>query len=274
MEREKEIIFDSLAYTDIDSLLNCFNESFKVYYVPLQLNKEQLSDKIYAEAIDMKLSFGAFVEGELVGFILNGIDVLDGKRVAYNAGTGVLPDHRGQKLSIRLSEYCIKKLGKNGIERSLLDVISENTIAIRSYKRMGFSPLRKMISYKGKLPSSAEPDAVGTTVDWELADKMCAWKPAWQYNNNTLRRAWNNYNFITSGTGASSAYCIVNRKNGRVAHFGGDRKKLEQLFKWLSKEIENPLVVIHVDENSWANEFLLSLGLEVLITSLEMGRDI
>lgn len=82
------LVFRSLAYTDIETLLECFNESFKVYYVPLQLTKEQLADKIYAKAIDTKLSYGAFDNDKLVAFILHGIDTINNRSVAYFKITG------------------------------------------------------------------------------------------------------------------------------------------------------------------------------------------
>lgn len=109
---DPKITFRSLAYTDIETLLNCFNGSFKNYYVPLQLTKEQLVGKLYAEAIDMKLSFGAFDTENLVAFILHGLDTVDNKRVAYNGGTGVLPAYRGKQLSYILYEYVLATVKK------------------------------------------------------------------------------------------------------------------------------------------------------------------
>jgi len=60
MKMQSKITFQSLAYIDIETLLTCFNESFKNYYITLQLTKEQLLERLYAEAIDLKLSFVAF----------------------------------------------------------------------------------------------------------------------------------------------------------------------------------------------------------------------
>ena len=271
------LVFRALAYTDIETLLECFNESFKVYYVPLQLTKEQLVDKIYAEAIDMKLSYGAFDNDKLVAFILHGIDTINNRSVAYNAGTGVLPAYRGKHLSYTLYEYCIAQLKEQGIEKCALDVIDQNIPATKTYERCGLTITRKMISYKGDTVFKKDPsiEIRSTSPDWKMIEELCAWQPAWQYNNNTLKRAWNNYSFIVAGNNAE-AYCIANLKNGRIAHFGSKTadRYLSAIFGWLA-DIQKTLMIIHVDERAAdANSFIMSAGLSHFITSYEMEMDL
>ena len=281
MNADNEINFRSLAYTDIETLLICFNDSFKDYFVPLQLTKEQLAGKIYAEAIDMKLSFGAFHNGQLVAFILNGIDDIYNKKTAYNAGTGVLPGYRGQKLSMFLYIYLIDELKKNGIEKAILEVIDQNIAAIKTYERIGFAITASLISSKGKPENKTfDPSTIQISKhpDWGMITTMCEWKPAWQYNNNTLRRAWNNYTLFTSGDDIVMAYCIANPENGRIAHFGrnenGD-EHISNLFGYLASTIEPPLTIIHVDEIATeANAFIKKTGIQHFINSFEMQMDI
>ena len=226
----------------------------------------------------MKLSYGAFENDRLVAFILHGIDTINAKRVAYNAGTGVLPGYRGKHLSFKLYEYCIAQLKEQGIEKFALDVIDQNTPAIKTYEKAGLTITRKMISYKGDTVFKKDPSIEIRNIppDWKMIEELCEWQPAWQYNNNTLRRAWNNYSFLVAGKNAE-AYCIVNLKNGRIAHFGSkveDKKYLSALFASLA-DIEKPLVIIHVDEKAAdANSFIASAGLSHFITSYEMEMDL
>jgi ribosomal protein S18 acetylase RimI-like enzyme len=275
---ETGITYRTLAYTDIETVLHCFNESFKVYYVPLQLTKEQLADKIYAEAIDMKLSYGAFHDDKLVGFILHGIDTVNNKLTAYNAGTGILPGYRGKQISTSLYEYCLDELRKVGIQTAMLDVIDDNVPAKKSYEKTGLRFTRKMISYKGR-PANLQTDVSdvkeSNVINWKIVGQLCAWKPAWQYNNNTIKRSANNYSFLTvEKDNDVKAYCIANLKNGRVAHFGGEEEIIPALLNFVAKKIETPIAIIHVDESSPANSLILSSGLEHFITSWEMERDI
>ena len=104
------ITFHSLNNSSSEAIRNCFNESFKDYFIPFNLSAEQFENKIATEAIDLSLSFGVFENDELAGFILNGIDSIDGIKTAYNAGTGILPQYRGRGLSFSLYEYCIDQL--------------------------------------------------------------------------------------------------------------------------------------------------------------------
>lgn len=277
-----QITFKSLAYTDIQTLLKCFNESFKKYYLPQQLTKEQFADKLYAEAIDLKLSFGAFDNNSLVAFILNGIDTLNNKTLAYNAGTGVLPEYRGRRLSFSLYEYCLSCLKNSGIEKCVLEVIDRNFVAIKTYERNGFTSTRKLISYIG----IAECDKTSTIdikaniqPDWDIVDEMCEWERSWQYNNNTLKRSWDNYSMITafSGDGAE-AFCIANLKNGRVGNFGSKNKNtkyLAPLFAYLGQNTKSPLTIINVDEMAvTSNSFITSIGLEVFYAACTMEKDL
>ena len=89
------IFAQSLACVDVQTLRNCFNAAFNNYYTPVNLSRQQFSDKLITEAIDLKLSFGIFDTDELVGFILNGIDMSGTQRVAYIAASGILPEYRG-----------------------------------------------------------------------------------------------------------------------------------------------------------------------------------
>lgn len=276
---DPKITFRSLAYTDIETLLNCFNESFKNYYVPLQLIKEQLVGKLYAEAIDMKLSFGAFEDDNLVAFILHGIDSMDDKRVAYNGGTGVLPPYRGKQLSYTLYEYVLQQLKNNRIKKSILEVIDLNIPAIKTYERIGFIKTRKLVSYKGKPDCKKDTGIQINTLlhpDWNMVNDLCDWQRSWQYNNHTLQRGWDNYLMLTAGE--DEAYCIANLKNGRVAHFGNRHKnndRLFSLFAHVAENTENPLTLINIDEKAvTANSFVTSIGLQHLITSYEMEIDL
>lgn len=282
MINNSQITFQSLASTDIETLLQCFNESFKNYYVPLQLTKEQLADKIYGDAIDLKLSFGAFDNNQLVAFILTGVDTVDDQLVAYNAGTGVLPGYRGRKLSYSLYEYSIQQLKNHGIKKCILEVIDQNMPAIKTYGNIGFSTKRKLISYKGKPECITDPSIEIKPIqqpDWKMVEEMCDWQRSWQYNNNTLKRIWNNYTMlIADADNNAEAYCIVSFKNGRIAHFGSssnDPRFLSSLFAHLGETLDTPLIIINIDEKAEAaNTFTSSIKLEKFIIQNEMEMDL
>ena len=276
-----QISVQSLACVDLQTIQHCFNASFKNYYTPVQLDKHQIAEKLITEAIDLKLSFGIFNGDELIGFMLNGIDMAGNQKVAYMAASGILPEYRGYKLFYQLQEHSIQELKKAAVNKVVLEVIEQNTAAIKIYERFNFVVNRKLNSYAGKLilhdlqPVEIE---VLPTPDWELIRKNCEWKPSWQFGTNCIKRAQSTYKLLVAYSNKLAvAYCISNFDTGTVAHFGCcelEHKEiyLSALFNKI-KEISNTqnISVVNVDTNAcYANTFLLSIGLSRLFTSCEM----
>jgi ribosomal protein S18 acetylase RimI-like enzyme len=263
-----------------ETIRACFNDSFKDYFIPLQLSAEQFQNKLSAEAIDLSLSFGVFQNDVLAGFILNGIDTIHGIKTAYNAGTGILPAYRGKGLSFSLYGFCIAALQKNAVEKTVLEVFQQNTPAIKTYQKAGFHITRAINSYKGR-PTAKHIAAVDireqAQPDWDWINTASAWQPAWQYNNHTLQRAWQQYKLLVAyEQNKAVAFIIFNPTNGRVAVFGGipaaeTEACLTALFAHTGALYEQDITVVHVGSAA-AEGFLQSIGLQAFIYSYEMER--
>ncbi|MBC7888131.1 MAG: GNAT family N-acetyltransferase [Ferruginibacter sp.] len=281
MMLNSRIVLQCLSCIDVQTLRSCFNAAFKNYYTPIQLSREQFADKLITEAIDLKLSFGIFDEDELVGFILNGIDITGSQKVAYNTATGILPEYRGYRLSYLLLEHSILQLKQAGVTKIILEVIEQNIPAKKVYERVGFIVTRKLNSYIGK-PVLQEPQPIEietlASPDWELIRKNCEWKPSWQYSTNCIKRAQSNYTLqVARSENQPVAYCISNFSTGMVAHFGcGDIDSKEKYLSALFRQVNGInntqyTYVDNVDTNAlYANTFLLSIGLTRFFTSCEM----
>ncbi|MGB1041677.1 MAG: GNAT family N-acetyltransferase, partial [Flavobacteriales bacterium] len=115
-------------------VLSVFNKSFSDYFVSLQLSEKQFFEKLISNNIDFSLSVGAFENNKLVGFILHGVNA----KSVYNSGTGVIPKRRGFGLTIRMYKFILPILKSNQISKVVLEVITENIQAIKSYKKVGF----------------------------------------------------------------------------------------------------------------------------------------
>lgn len=281
MIQTSQITVQSLACIDVHTLRSCFNTAFKNYYKPVYLSRQEFADKLITEAIDLKLSFGIFDDEELVGFILNGIDIANNQRVAYNAASGILPEYRGYKLSYLMFENNIEQLKQSGISKIVLEVIEQNIPAIKLYDHFGFTVTRKLNTYYGKqVLRELEPIDIETMAspNWDLIRKNCEWKPSWQYNTNCIKRAQSNYTLqVASNDHEPVAYCISNFNTGMVAHFGCcnidcKEKYLSALFRQVNGISNNQYTsVINVDSNAlYSNTFLLSIGLSRFFTSCEM----
>jgi ribosomal protein S18 acetylase RimI-like enzyme len=276
-----QITIQSLACVDLQTLRNCFNATFKNYYKPVQFSREQFADKLISEAIDLKLSFGLFHEEELIGFILNGIDLTVNQKCAYNTANGILPEYRGYNLSHLLYVHSIEQLKLAGIGKVSLEVIEQNIPAIKIYKSFDFNVARKLNSYRGvPILNDLQPVEIETltTPDWELIRNNCEWKPSWQYSTNCIKRAQSSYTLqVAISDNKPVAYCFSNFDTATVAHFGCCAVECKEVYlaalfsQVRAGNTKQPISVINVDSNAlYANTFLLSIGLSRSFTSCEM----
>lgn len=274
----------SLHNTEINELVTVFNQSFSDYIVPFKITKEQLINKIKSDNIKLEFSVGAFENNQLIGFILLGFDFINGNKVAYNAGTGVIPEKRGNKLTLKLQEHIIPKLKEQNVTNVKLEVIAENQIAFKTYKKMGFEITRELNCYKGQIKSKIDSKFKILPLknyDWELLKSFWDWDPTWQ---NSISSA-ENINDLNIAIGAFDSnlligYLIYNPNSNRIQQFAVKKEYRnqgigKQLFQYISREYEKELSIINIKTNSLnTNNFLLNLGLVVYIKQYEMELNI
>jgi N-acetylglutamate synthase-like GNAT family acetyltransferase len=92
----------------------------------------------HAFDLDPAASLVARVDGELVGLGNLGLRGAD----AWVGGVGVVPAHRGTGLGEALMRGLIEAARARGVERLWLEVIVENTAAVRLYEKLAFDHVR------------------------------------------------------------------------------------------------------------------------------------
>ncbi len=75
------VTFQTLENISLADITEVFNLAFSDYIVPLKLTEDQLADKIISDNIKLEYSVGAFENKKLVGFILHGYGLVNGKKV-------------------------------------------------------------------------------------------------------------------------------------------------------------------------------------------------
>jgi len=93
-----------------------------------------ISRAVVERAIENSLCFGAFHEGEQIGFARV---VTDKSTFGYLADVYVLPEHRGKGVSLRLMERVIQHPDLRGLRRMLLATKDAHSL----YEKFGFKPL-------------------------------------------------------------------------------------------------------------------------------------
>ncbi len=273
----------SLEKVSLDEIVNVFNRAFADYVIRVKLNKTALEQRILTENISLPHSVGTFVNGRLVGFILHAHDELKGKKVLYNAGTGVLPENRGQSITEKMYDYSIPKLRMQGVERCHLEVIDTNNKAIHVYVKIGFQIRRDLSCFKGVVYFNRFLRKEGLEVvtleepDWFLFPTFWNNEPTWQNSIPVINRAEDLYQTIGIRDGSRMiGYGMINPKTGRIPQFGihpefRRRGIGKMLFSYLCRMGNTNLSVINVDKSDRPTAlFLHSLGMNIFAGQYEM----
>ena len=260
------MIIKHLGNTDFDTLLDCFLSAFENYFVKMPTDRNYYKERWIAAKVDYKLSYGMFDEGNLVGFIIHAVDNRDGRLTAYNTGTGVIAEYRGQKIVKSLYEYAIEDLKNNGIECCTLEVITENEIALKSYLSIGFEIQKTYKCYGGSIHLDKYWDVTirekaFEKVNWlQLPNQECY---SWDNRKESIQNL--NYKFYeVSYEDEVESYFIVNTEKEYLAQFDLLQERefaWERLFDGI-KQLSKSIRTNNVDDRLMAKvDILNKIGL-------------
>ncbi|WP_298903561.1 GNAT family N-acetyltransferase [uncultured Psychroserpens sp.] len=266
-------------------LLATFNLAFSDYFIPFRLTLEQLQYKLLADHTDLNISVGAFDKDKLVGFICHGIQTVGTSKLVYNGGTGVIPEKRGHGLTARMYDFIIPVLKEKNVDAIVLEVISTNTQAIKSYEKVGFKTKRMLHCYKGNVTISKVSNAVEIRellyYDWELMESFWDSTPTWQNAPHVLNKLKsNNHIFGAFINKTLVGYVIYNAQSKRLQQIAVNARFRRQniassIILHISKTFSPDLSIINVDEQSKStNTFLQTIGLKHHLSQLEMRLDL
>lgn len=272
----------NLESIDLEELLSVFNTSFSDYLIPFHLTLEQLKSKIETEKIEISLSVGGFEAGQLVSFILHAEKIENGKRMVYNAGTGVVQEYRGQGLVRRMYDHILPVLKDRKTDILMLEVLEENQIAIRAYTNLGFTISRKLLCFKGNIePKEKDTDVLIEEIErfeWDTFKSFWDIETSWQNSVIVLEQMRKDCLIL----GAYQAdelvgYAIYNPTTKKVHQIAVDQKYRRKgiatkLFEVINQKVEGqPISINNVDDSSESSHaFLTKIGLENWISQFEM----
>lgn len=146
-----------LTKCTFEELLLVWNQGFQGYPLNMTSTVDNLVARFGRDTLSPELSLVAWMKGRPVGFILNGYRRIRGTNIAWNGGTGVVPEYRRSGVGHRLMEVCMDVYRDNGIETAMLESLAQNTAAISLYKRYGYRVVDEVavMSTVGALPSDS-----------------------------------------------------------------------------------------------------------------------
>jgi ribosomal protein S18 acetylase RimI-like enzyme len=275
------ITFRTLENVSIENITTVFNESFSDYLIPVSFTTAQLEDKLHNESIRLNLSAGAFLNNQLIGFIIHGCESINGSIILYNAGTGVIPRMRGKQITHSMYQFLFPILKQAQVSKIKLEVITGNSAAIHTYQKSGFQITRKLVCFKGSI-NNIKPNSTATiktieNLDWPLIETFHDFEPSWQNAKAAIENQ--RKNLICLGAYIESnleAYLIFNPKNNRLLQFAVNRQSRNKgmgqlLFNYIATHYSAAVSIINIDHNAESVlRFLSASGLSPNINQYEM----
>ena len=276
------IVYSVLADIPVSVLYEAFVSSFSDYQVRLDLPFEHFQRNMVRNGYDANISVGAFLDSNLVGFIMNAKRVYDGVPVAYDMGTGVIPEARGQGITGEMLDFLQKHLLSRGVKRHLLEVLTSNTKAYHIYVNRGFSVKRSFKCYRIEKRDFSCPE------EWRIEDVSVLetgslrdfwnFNPSWQNSFESVLAVKENYVFCVAMEGERIVgYGIIERKEGDIPSFavspeyrgrGIGRSLISHLIKMT--EVEHIRVLNVPDPDAQA--LLSLLGFQNYVDQYEMEK--
>ena len=213
--------FRNLENISIEDLAGTWNLAFSDYIVDMEMSPERLEAYFKISGVDFSLSFGAFHEGALVGMLMNSVDIYKGRKVAYDAMTGIAPKHRGKGLFSALFEYTKKVLIEDGITHYYLEVIQTNERAYNIYSAKGGKVEREYTFLKGR--ADRDPVNPHEIRFRPLSDfsggELCDYEPSFSNRVSAMRRNAGDYKVAILETENGKSSVVINTQ-GRITQAG------------------------------------------------------
>lgn len=277
--------FKTIEEISLSELTQTFNSAFSDYIVKLKLTESQMLQKLKSENIQLGLSYGAYKQNEIVGFILNAIDSYYYPNLIYNAGTGVIPEFRGLRIIEQLYSFAIKELEKKGFVNHQLEVAIKNEKAKKVYEKTGFKIYRDLACYKGQPAISSDSKfrvSVLDSINLEEVKHFWNYNPTWQNDNPTVNRMMERLTIlVVESKNSIIGYCIFNKDTGRINQIA---VKKEHRNKGVGKSLIdsivnnwyfNELTILNIDKRDIeTNLFLKNLGFTTYVDQFEMKLEI
>ncbi|MEM9076205.1 MAG: GNAT family N-acetyltransferase [Bacteroidota bacterium] len=241
----------SLQNIEFNTIIACFLEAFAGYFVQMPTDAAYYRDRWQRAKVDYSLSFGMFDAERLVGFVIHAVDKRNGKLVAYNTGTGVVPEYRGNGIVDALYAHALPLLQKRGIESCTLEVITKNAPALKVYQRIGFKISKQYHCYHGDISKMEKridftcKKADFAHFDWNRTNQASY---SWDNHIESIRNGGFELHTVY-GENQLESFFVISAEAHYLAQFdvlNGDDDSWERLFLAI-REVSQTVKINNVD---------------------------
>ena len=265
----------NLRNIDFEMLIKCFLECFEGYFVEMPTEIDYYRERWGMAKVDLGMSFGAFDGDNLVGIVIHAVDRRNNELIAHNTGTGVLPNYRGRHIVDSIYDHALPILKEKGIEKTTLEVITENIPALKAYERIGFNRIRSLKCYSGDISMKKERTDFNLqklhhdTFDWGKTDQN---QYSWD-NHIEIAKRGPFVVYVVHRRNDRESYFVINPVNGHLAQFEvlkETRYSWEQLLSAIAR-ISKTVKINNVDGSlKHKIDFLNHIGLTNTVDQYEM----
>jgi ribosomal protein S18 acetylase RimI-like enzyme len=300
----------SLSQTSMEEIHEAFIDAFSDYEVRMDMPLAKLQEMMVTRSCSLADSLGYFGNGKLLGFLLVGKRIMDGKIVLYDVATGVVKGHQGEGIGDALVQGIVEAARTINADRFILEVLQNNEAAQKLYAKYGFGIARKLKCYEcscdrkdenqkadnqkadnQKADSQrADSQRADTQNDQAIADHetrlpadldiagYCTFNPSWQNSCASFMNMRANHHLHLQKNGdVLAGYGIVHTRTGSILQLGmhPDHRSTELLETIVTELCRNTgstmLRYLNVEEHSLIESHLINLGFRNAINQFEMA---
>jgi ribosomal protein S18 acetylase RimI-like enzyme len=189
--------FKQVSELTFDEMVALHNRGFEGYFVEINMTVEQFVTRMGTEGLSPRLSVVALWDGQPVGFVMSGTRQIGDQLVAWNGGTGVIPEFRKQGIGEEMMRHTIDLYIQEGVNLAILEAISQNEPAIGLYKKLGYEITDTLLLVHREGAYDAEPFLQGGEERFEVKqvtseqvrvlpfyNAVAAWQCQWESIKN------------------------------------------------------------------------------------------
>lgn len=140
------MIFKRMSELSAEDMVSLWNKGFEGYFINSTMNLDKFLSRTVNEGLSLEHSLVVYENSDPIGFVMNGFRVIEGKRVAWNGGTGIAAEYRGKGIGKILMERNLQLYYEQGAEIALLEALIQNKAAIKLYQSVGYGITEQLIS--------------------------------------------------------------------------------------------------------------------------------
>lgn len=279
--------FHTLENIASSCIYQAFIQAFSDYQVPMEMPLEAFETMLKRNGFSSEVSVGAFENGVLVGFILNGARNWEGVKTIYDLGTAVVPDFRRKGVTSGLLELVKKLCIEKHIDRYQLEVIQDNESAVVLYKEQGFRIDRALNCYsmenkrieldEYKRCTLLHPERL-QAEQWEQVKHFWNYPPSWQNSIESVNAIADAFFYtLAEIDGQLAGYGVAGKTRGDVVQLAVNPEYRRmgvatEILADLQKQAAtlNMRAVNVDDRDKMTDAFLKKMGFDVFVKQYEM----